>query len=179
MSTYCNKNIIECLNIEGIYPNATSKSVYNNYVAQNAINYKNNILFNSGNDGKSQWWIVDFSRVIALSGYSISVGAERCNYIKKWKVLVSLNKRNWISVDSPPEGHPSGQIRVLNRSYNARYLKIESIDGVCNYAMAFTKIYFYGLTSKVSSVERTCFYRKKINYAISNIIFLFCSSNVS
>lgn len=175
MST-CNKSIIECLKLSGLSPTATSKTQYRSLAAQNAIEYDSDSLFNSGSDGGSQWWMVDFKKEVVIGGYSITVDAQKCDWIKKWKVSVSINNNElWTTVDTPPEGHPKSELRVLNKSYNARYLKIESLDNVCDYKMAFRYIYFYSPSIMKRQIHCTCNYKRKIDFNIAKIIVLLSS----
>ena len=171
----CSKSIIECLKLSGISPTATSKTQYGSFDPQYAIDYNSNSYFNSNSDGGSQWWMVDFKKEVAIGGYSISVNAKSCDWIKKWKVSVSINKDLWTTVDTPPEGHPNGEYRELKKSCIAKYLKIESLDNVCGYVMAFKNIYFYPPSIKQMMVYCTCRNKRKIDFSFPKIIVLFLS----
>lgn len=168
----CPQSIVECLRNSGIYPKATSKNTFSNYVPQNAINYSLFDYYHSGNNGLSQWWMVDFQKIIKLGSYSIYTDYDACDWIKKWRASVSVDNDKWTVVDTPPEKHPHGELHKLNKTVNARYFKLETLDNVCQYVMVFRYIYFYYPSA---NEYITCISKRKINFDITKIILLIYS----
>ena len=169
----CKKGIVECLRDSGIEPIASSKSVYNNnYPPSLAITstISASYYFHSSN-GSPQWWMVDFTTIVGIGSYSIVTDGVGCDWIKKWKASVATNDDDWKEVDMQPEAYPRGELYVLNKTYKARYFKLETFENVCSYYMAFRRVNFYGYTNAKNIICKSS-NRKAINTNILRIIAL-------
>ena len=73
MTTF-NKNIIESLREEGIYPNASCNGVneiYKDYYASIAISYEPTDKYYDSRNTAGQWWMVDFGKNVKIKSYQI------------------------------------------------------------------------------------------------------------
>lgn len=150
----CSKNIIDCLRDRGINPIATAKTEYSNaHNAIKGIDYTTTNQYESKRDAQSsEWWMIDFKKVIFLGNYSISTPANGCYWIRKWRALASLDNITWLVIDAPP-------------FVNARYFKLETINGSCGYSFAFKYIYFYGLIPEMKNIF-TCNRKRSLNISV-------------
>ena len=175
--SYCNKSIIECLREIGVDPIATSSTIRgDSYVAEKAIDYTTQEWFqNSYSSTQSEYWMIDFKRIVSLGSYSISTQADTCHWIRKWQALTSIDNINWKVIDTPPEAYPIGGNRIFKSPIRARYFKIESLNGDCGYQFAFRYIFFYGSISQKLPNLITCISKKKTRSIILIFILLNCS----
>ena len=171
----CNKNIIECLRDKGVSPDATSRQVYSNCKASNAIDYST-ANYESGTSGE-QWWKIDFKQTVSIGLYQIFTlfESEACDWIRKWKASIAIADGNWKVVDEPAEGTPQGNVYHLNKSYSARYFKIDNVSpNKCGYKMVFRYIKFFGALNP-KQIFRSCVRRHEISHNIMILIALIYS----
>ena len=174
----CATHIIECLKDRGINPHAFTSSEYGEeYVAANGINYQEG-EYSSRAEGKPQWWAVDFKKEVSINSYQISSGSS-IDWISGWTLFVSYDNKTWILADAPAYQYPGTKIFELNRTMNARFVRI---NGGCplaqsNYdktTIAFWYIKFFGsfnLVKQQRTKDACATKYRRISYINKNILF--------
>ena len=160
----CTSSIVECLRQKGVEPLATASSERSvNEVAATALVYNTNYYFHTIND-TDLWWKVDFKQCVSINSYQVQTGAF-CYFIRRWRVLLSNNNKDWTIVHTQEEDNwPQGKIYTLDRTYVARYFKIEKLtDSTCGFKhIAIYYVKFFG-----SITDKKCWAiskKRSINY---------------
>ena len=159
----CSSHLAKCLESKGVIVTASASSAESGRGPSNALIYNTANDYCSLTQGKKQWWMIDFKRIIYLEKYEIaSYSAD--NWIAGWNLLTSVDNSAWSTVDSPPNQWPNGKDFKLAKGSYCRYVRI---DGYAPYAagdktvLAFYYAKFYG--SIISGiVPKTCL-PKRVN----------------
>ena len=171
----CKSSIVECLRQKGVEPLATASSERSsNEAASTALVYNTNYYFHTNYDG-SYWWKVDFKQYVSINTYQIQTDAV-CAFVRKWRILLSNNDKDWSIVHTPKEEEnwPQGKNYTLSKTYVTRYFKIEKLadnQGCTN--IAFYYIKFFGSTA--GKKDRTFYKSRSIEHYIFRLIFINCS----
>ena len=176
----CASSIVECLREKNIEPLAFAYSPFSSsYLPKNALYYTASNHYSSVRENKQQWWSVDFTKIISFHSYSIKTEASGCSWITKWTLLVSKNNRTWTPVDSPPLGVPGDKIFPLNKTVNARFVRLDGSSIGCgsiqNAAFAFYYIKFFGSTMPIKEANGSCRSKNKINTNLLRMIIMISS----
>ena len=168
--TECGTNIVDCLREKGINPlaHASSLAYDGKCPALNAISYDVQSIFHSNNDNEL-WWKADFKRVVTVHAYQIGTDSY-CNYLRKWRVMISNDNETWKTIDSPPEESkfPMGKIYVLKKMYSCRFFRINKLsDSKCGSSFAMRYVKFFGSINNLLSFR---VYRRKANRCFVHFI---------
>ena len=112
--------------------------------SKNGLIYAKEPIFHSNNE-EGQWWKVNFIKHVNVNGYQLMSGYKE-GWIFNWTIQVSLNNRDWESVDKQSGEYPMGNIYILNKTYKCKYLQIiGNYQPIFkDYRLAFNWIEFYG-----------------------------------
>ena len=173
----CNKNIIECLREANINPVATSRTQYSStYSTPKAIDYTTTTWYESNDESSSQWWKIDFQQPVTLDSYRITVAGTGCYWLKKWKASISNDDSSWEDIGTEEDSWSGEKMINISKPVNARYFKIDSLNGKCGYRIAIRYIKFFGsLSNKKTKNLCTCKRKRGLNLDILRYILLLCS----
>jgi hypothetical protein len=173
-------NIIDCLRAIGINPTATATGSVN---TEYTIDYTDHSNFHSGKSGK--WVLIDFKSTVSIHSYQFH-SSSNCvsgSWISEWNISVSFDNTSWVIADSPPIQCAGDKIFNLNKTVNARYLKIDGrapLYSSSYVGFGFYYIKFYGSIIPISNsvcYQMTCKHKdNRINVNLMRIVFLLCYS---
>ena len=135
-------NIIDCLKVKGVKPNAYASYNESDHPAESALVYDRKQFFYATKD--YQWWEVDFKQDVMISSYLISSQCKD-DWIYNWKAEISSNRKNYSFVDQHSD--TCGSTFVLPTLVAGRYFRITCTGKSVhrsNPHMAFLYVKFFG-----------------------------------
>ena len=174
----CSTHIVQCLKDKNISADAFASSEYSTRPAKNGIDYTTSNDFCSLINGKSNWWAVDFHKIVAIDSYQIT-SPSSYNFISGWTLSVSFDNKSWELVDAPPYQFPGTKTFTLEKIAKGRFAKIIGGAPLCTTGddrrvLAFYYVKFFGSINPAHTNKciKTCVFKKTIDKSVALLIIL-------